>query len=303
MAHLLKKERDPGRLRKLLEGPEPVLAPGAYDCLSALLIEQAGFDVVYMTDYGTAASYLGCPDVGIVSSTEEVSQAHRIVQAVNVPVIADADTGYGNALNVIHTVNELEQAGVSAMQIEDQVSPKRCGHMEDKAVIETEEMVEKIRAIVESRRSKDFLIIARTDARAVEGLDSALERARSYRDAGADVLFIEAPQSEEEVVAIAKAFPNVPRLLNCLEDGKTPLLTYARLKELGFRLIIYPLSTLFTATRAMKESLAQIRAQGTPIPVLDRMVSFQEFTDIVGLPEIQEIRSRFAPGHFAPAGW
>jgi len=224
------------------------------------------------------------------------------VQAVNVPVIADADTGYGNALNVIHTVNELDQAGVSAMQIEDQVSPKRCGHMENKAVIETEEMVEKIRAIVESRRSKDFLIIARTDARAVEGLESALERARRYRDAGADVLFIEAPQSEEEVVAIAKAFPNVPRLLNCLEGGKTPLLTYARLKELGFRLLIYPLSTLFTATRAMKESLAQIRAQGTPIPVLDRMVSFQEFTDIVGLPEIQEIRSRFAPGHFAPAG-
>lgn len=278
-----------------------MVAPGAYDCLSAVLIEQAGFDVVYMTGYGAAASYLGCPDVGIVSSTEEISQAHRIVQAVNVPVIADADTGYGNALNVIHTVNELEQAGVSAMQIEDQVSPKRCGHMEDKAVIETEEMVEKIRAIVETRHSPDFLIIARTDARAVEGLESALKRARRYREAGADVLFVEAPQSEEEVVAIAQAFPDVPLLLNWLEGGKTPPLTRERLKELGFRLIIFPLSTLFTATRAIKESLAQIRAQGTPIPVLNRMVSFQEFTDIVGLPEIQEIRSRFAPGHLAAA--
>lgn len=263
MAHLLKKLGDSGRLRKLLAGPEPVLAPGAYDCLSALLIEQAGFDVVYMTGYGTAASQLGYPDVGLVSFAEEIDQARHLVQAVNVPVIADAETGYGNALNVIRTVNELEAAGISAMQIEDQVSPKRCGHMEDKQVIDAEEMVEKIRAIVETRHSPDFLIIARTDARAVEGLESALKRARRYREAGADVLFVEAPRNEEEVVAIAQAFPDVPRFLNWLEGGKTPPLTRERLKELGFRLIIFPLSTLFTATRAMKESLAQIRAQGT----------------------------------------
>jgi 2-methylisocitrate lyase-like PEP mutase family enzyme len=183
----------PGRLRELLEGPEPVLAPGAYDALTARLVEQAGFEAVYMTGFGTAASLLGRPDIGLLSFSEMVDNARRIVRAVEVPVIADADDGYGNPINVIRTVQEYEAAGVSAIHIEDQVSPKKCGHLEGKEVIEASEMVEKVRAAVEARQSEDFVIIARTDARAVEGMDRALKRARLYREAGADVLFVEAP--------------------------------------------------------------------------------------------------------------
>jgi carboxyvinyl-carboxyphosphonate phosphorylmutase len=299
LAHLLKRNIGRGRLREMLARPEPVLAPGAYDSLSALLIEQAGFDAVYMTGFGTAASLLGCPDIGLLSFTEMVDNARRIVQAVDVPVIADADTGYGNPINVIRTVHEYETAGVSAIHIEDQVAPKRCGHMEGKQVIEADEMVEKVRAAVEARHSEDFLIIARTDALAVEGLDRALERARRYHEAGADMLFVDAPQSEEEVVAIAQAFPDVPKFLNWAEGGKTPLLSVERLKELGFCVIIFPLSMLLTATRAMRENLAQIRTHGSPIPIMDRLMEHDEFLNIVRLPEIQEFSKRFASGRSA----
>ena len=184
------------RLRALLAGPEPIVAPGAYDCLSARLIEAAGFPAVYMTGFGTAASYLGRPDVGLLGMSEMVDQARRIVQAVHVPVIADADTGYGNPINVIRTVKAYEDAGVAALHLEDQVSPKRCGHMAGKQVISPAEMTAKIQAAAAGRRSEDFTIIARTDARAVEGLDAAVARARRYREAGADVIFVEAPESE-----------------------------------------------------------------------------------------------------------
>ena len=198
----------------MVRGHEPILAPGAYDALTARLIEQAGFPAVYMTGFGTSASLLGRPDVGLLTMSQMVDNARRIVQAVDVPVIADADTGYGNPLNVIRTVQEYELAGVSAIHMEDQVTPKKCGHMENKQVIAATEMIEKIQAAVEARRSDDFLIIARTDARAVEGLDSAVRRARAYREAGADILFIEAPQNEEEVALVARAFPGVPLLFN-----------------------------------------------------------------------------------------
>jgi carboxyvinyl-carboxyphosphonate phosphorylmutase len=294
VAGLLKRNVGRGRLRELLQGPEPVLAPGAYDSLSARLIEQAGFEVVYMTGFGTSASLLGRPDVGLLSFGEMVDNARRIAHAVDVPVIADADDGYGSPINVIHTVQEYEAAGVAAIHIEDQVAPKKCGHMENKHVIDADEMVQKVRAAVEARRSEDFLIIARTDARAVEGLERALERARRYREAGADLLFVEAPESEEEVIAVADAFPDVPLLFNWAEGGKTPPLSRERVKELGFRLILFPLSALFVATRAMRESLVQIRTHGSPLPVMDRMVGFQEFLDIIGLPEIRELDRRFA---------
>ncbi|MGH7961114.1 MAG: isocitrate lyase/PEP mutase family protein, partial [Candidatus Binatia bacterium] len=228
------------RLRELLALPEPILIPGAYDALSARLIEAAGFPAVYMTGFGTAASLLGRPDVGLLGMSEMVDNARRIVQAVAVPVIADADTGYGNPLNVIRTVQEYERAGVAAIHIEDQVMPKRCGHMESKQVIACDEMVEKIRAAVAARRSADFVIIARTDARAVEGLEQALQRARRYAEAGADVLFVEAPQSEQEIETVANTLTGIPLLFNWAEGGKTPPVSLARLRECGFRIVIFP---------------------------------------------------------------
>ena len=295
MADLMQRNIGPGRLREMLAGSEPVLAPGAYDAFTARLIEQAGFEAVYMTGFGTAASLLGRPDIGLLSFSEMVDNARRIVQAVGVPVIADADDGYGNPINVIRTVQEYEAAGVSAIHIEDQVSPKKCGHMEGKQVIEASEMVEKVRAAVEARRSEDFVLIARTDARAVKGMDGALERARLYREAGADVLFVEAPQSEEEVAAVAEAFPDVPLLFNWVESGKTPPVPLERLKELGFRLIIFPVSTLLAATRSIREILAQIRAEGSPISVMEeQLLPLGEFIDFIGLPEIRVLEERFA---------
>jgi carboxyvinyl-carboxyphosphonate phosphorylmutase len=281
-------------LRALLGTQAPVLAPGAYDTLSARLVEAAGFPAIYMTGFGTAASVLGRPDVGLLGMSEMVEHARRIVQAVGVPVIADADTGYGNPLNVIRTVQEYEAAGVAAIHIEDQVAPKKCGHMEGKQVIPVTEMVEKLRAAVEARHSPDFLVIARTDARAMEGMASALERARRYREAGADVLFIEAPQSDEEIATVARAFPSAPLLFNWAEGGKTPPVALSRLRELGYAIVIFPISTLLAATRAIREVLAQIREAGTPAPVMERLVPFQEFLDFIGLPEVREIERRFA---------
>jgi 2,3-dimethylmalate lyase len=288
-----KREKAP-RLGEFVRGGEPILAPGAYDALSARMIEQAGFPAVYMTGFGTSASLLGRPDVGLLTMSQMVDNARRIAQAVEVPVIADADTGYGNPLNVIRTVQEYERAGVSAIHIEDQVTPKKCGHMENKQVISAAEMTEKIRAAVEARRSGDFLIIARTDARASEGLDSALRRARAYHEAGADILFVEAPQSEEEVAQIARAFPNVPLLFNWAEGGKTPPLPLARLKELGYRIVIFPISTLLAAAKAIRAALAEIKAQGTPAHMFPDRTAFQEFNEMIGLREIQELEKRFA---------
>ena len=270
-------------LRELLAGPEPVLAPGAYDALSARLVERAGFPAVYLTGFGASASLLGRPDVGLLSFAEMADHARRLVQAVGVPVVADADDGYGNPLNVMRTVREYEAAGVAALHLEDQVAPKRCGHMEGKDVIDAGEMVEKVRAAVEARR--ELLIIARTDARALEGLDGALERARRYREAGADALFVEAPESEAEVAAVAEAFPDVPLVLNWVDGGKTPPLPLGRIRELGFALVIFPVTTLFAAAQAVTEVLARIGEHDVP--------PFDAFTDMIGLPEMRELEARF----------
>jgi carboxyvinyl-carboxyphosphonate phosphorylmutase len=288
------KRQSAPRLSDLLRAHEPILAPGAYDALTARLIEQAGFPAVYMTGFGTSASLLGRPDVGLLTMTQMVDNARRIAQAVDVPVIADADTGYGNPLNVIRTVQEYELAGVSAIHIEDQVMPKKCGHMENKQVIAAAEMIEKIRAAVEARRSSEFLITARTDARAVEGLDSALRRARAYSEAGADILFVEAAQNEDEVAQVARAFPNVPLLFNWAEGGKTPPLPLERLKELGYRIIIFPISALLTAAKAVRGILAEIKTEGTPRRIFSDGSSFREFNEMIGLGEIQELEKRFA---------
>jgi 2,3-dimethylmalate lyase len=282
------------RLRELLAGPGPLLAPGSYDALSARLVEQAGFDVVYMTGFGSTASLIGRPDVGLLTGTEMIDNARRIVAAVDVPVIADADTGYGNAINVVRTVQAYEQAGVAGIHLEDQVMPKKCGHMSGKAVIGAEEMAGKIRAAVAARRDPDFLLIARTDVAAVEGLEAAIARARLFAEAGADVLFVEAPTSEADIEQVATQLRDLaPLVFNWTEGGRTPGLSFARIAELGFSLVLFPLGTLFAATAGMRALLATLRADGTPAAALAGVPSFDEFTELVGLPEIRELEGRF----------
>ena len=283
-------------LRGLFDAGETVLAPGCYDALGARLVEEAGFPAAYVTGFGSAAAYLGRPDIGLMSLPEMVDQARRIAGAIDIPVVADADTGYGNSINVIRTVREYEAAGVAAIHIEDQVMPKKCGHMEGKEVVPAHEMVAKVQAAVAARRSPDFLIIARTDARAVEGLDGALARARAYREAGADALFVEAPESEAEIEAVARAFPDVPLLFNYAEGGMTPAVGYARLRELGFSLVIFPITLMLVATEAMRAALARIKADGTPIELLPSLLPFDDFLSFIGLPEIRELEQRFAEG-------
>jgi 2,3-dimethylmalate lyase len=283
-----------GRLRELLGAPGPLVAPGAYDALSARLIEQAGFDAVYMTGFGTTASLIGRPDVGLLSATEMIGNASRIAAAVDVPVIADADTGYGNAINVVRTVQAFEQAGVAGIHLEDQVAPKRCGHLSGKAVVPAPEMTEKIRAAVAARRDPDFVIIARTDAAAVNGLDDAVARARAYAGAGADMLFVEAPTSERDIAAVsAELRDTAPLVFNWAEGGRTPPLTLARLTELGFSLVLYPIGALLAATAAIRSLLATVRADGTPAAALPGLPAFGEFTDLIGLPDIQALERRF----------
>ena len=283
------------KLRALLAEPAPLIAPGAYDALSARLVEQAGFDAVYMTGFGTSASQIGRPDVGLLSGSEMVDQARRLVEAVDRPVIADADTGYGNAINVIRTVRAYEQAGVAGMQLEDQVMPKKCGHMSGKAVLPVAEMVGKIRAAVEARRDPDLVLIARTDAAAVHGLDDAIARARAFAAAGADVLFVEAPTSEADISRVAEELRDVaPLVFNWAEGGRTPPISLERITELGFSLVLYPIATLLAATSAVRQVLHTIRTDGTPIAAMDSLPTFGEFTDLIGLPEVQTLEQRFA---------
>ncbi|HEY2552633.1 MAG TPA: oxaloacetate decarboxylase [Streptosporangiaceae bacterium] len=284
----------PVRLRELLAAGELIVAPGAFDPLAARLAEEAGFPAVYVTGFGTSAALLGRPDVGLLTMTEMAGNASRIADCVDIPVIADADTGYGNPLNVIRAVGAFESAGVAGIHLEDQVAPKKCGHMEGKLVIPAQEMAAKIRAAVEARARPEFVIIARTDARAVEGLERALERARLYREAGADALFIEAVTTDAEAAEAARAFPDVPLLFNWAEGGKTPPLPVARLRELGYRIVIFPLSTLLAATGAMRAVLREIAEAGTPAAMLAGLPSFSEFNEFIGLAEVREAERRYA---------
>jgi carboxyvinyl-carboxyphosphonate phosphorylmutase len=282
------------RLRELLARPELIVAPGAYDALSARLIAQAGFPAVYMTGYGTAASVLGQPDVGLLTMSEMVSRAGALAAVTgDTPLIADADTGYGNPINVRRTIREYERAGVAGVHIEDQIWPKKCGHMEGKQVIPAEEMVQKILAAVDARQDPDFVIIARTDANAVHGFEDALRRGQQYRAAGADMLFIEAPRSLAELQAIGRTFPDVPLLFNWAESGKTPALPLQEIRALGFKLVIFPVSLLFAVTRTLLELLELLKSGETTHPFASRMVSFGQFTDLVGLPEIQALERRY----------
>ncbi len=284
----------PARLRELLARPEPLLLPGCYDGLGARLIERADFEAVYMTGFGTSASLLGRPDVGLLDLSEMVGNARRIVQATSLPVVADADTGYGNAINVIRTVREYEQAGVAGLHIEDQVMPKKCGHMDDKAVISRGEMVAKVSAAVAARSDPDFVVIARTDARGPEGLEAAIDRARACRDAGADLLFVEALRGLDEIERVCSELSGTPLVFNWVDGGKTPPLDHDTIAGYGFAAILMPISMLLAATNAMVEVLAEIRARRTPAGLADRLPAFTEFTDLIGLPEIVALQERFA---------
>ena len=293
-ARLTRRPGGAARLRALLDSGQTILAPGAFDPLAARLVEEAGFPAVYMTGFGTAAALIGRPDVGLLTMTEMVDNAARIAACVDIPVIADADTGYGNPLNVIRTVGAFEAAGVAGIHLEDQVAPKKCGHLEGKLVIPAAEMAAKIRAAADARAQPDFVIIARTDARAVEGLEQALERARRYREAGADALFIEAVATEEEAREVARAFPDVPLLFNWAEGGKTPPIGLDRLTELGYRIVIFPIGTLLAATAGMRRILREIAEAGTPAAVLHELPTFGQFVDFIGLPQVLQIEQRYA---------
>lgn len=299
MSDLLRqRSAGPAALRQLLktaiEQRAPLVAPGCYDALGARLIEQAGFDAAYMTGFGTTASLLGRPDVGLLGMSEMVDNARRITAAVDLAVIADADTGYGNQINVVRCVQEYERAGVAAIHIEDQILPKKCGHMEDKQVVDASVMVGKIRAAVASRQDDDFMVIARTDARAPHGMDEALRRATAYAEAGADMLFVEALQDVEEIERVATEFAGVPLLFNWVEGGKTPPLSYDEVAALGFAMIIMPIGMLLAATSAMQNFLTKLKASGTPAPFAGELMPFDDFTDLIGLREIGALEKRFS---------
>jgi 2-methylisocitrate lyase-like PEP mutase family enzyme len=294
MADLLTRPKNRRRqLRGLLADARPLLAPGSHDALSARLVEQAGFEAVYMGGFATTASYLGRPDIGLLGGAEMIDNARRIVQAVDLPVIADADTGYGNPINVIRTVREYEQAGVAAIHLEDQVSPKRCGHMSGKSVVSVEDMLAKLRAAVAARVDPDFVLIARTDALALDGVDAAIERAQRYADAGADVLWVEAPTTEAEIEKIAAQLRGHTVLLNWLEHGRTPAIDIDRLRELGFALVLYPIGSVLAMMAGLREHLEYVRRHGTPIGRLKKLPTFKQFTDVVGLGEIKQLEQRF----------
>jgi 2-methylisocitrate lyase-like PEP mutase family enzyme len=277
-------------LRVLLRGEAMVIAPGAYDGLTAKLVAQAGFPAVYMTGAGTSASH-GYPDFGLLTMSEMVENAARIVRSVDVPVIADADTGYGNELNVFRTVQEYEQRGVAAIHIEDQVSPKKCGHLDDKEIVPREDFVAKIRAAVAARRNGAFTIIARTDARAVAGLDEAVARANAALAAGADMAFVEAPQTMDELAAVPKLVAG-PCLLNVVRGGKTPEIDLARAQAMGYRLAIVPGLLLKAVIGACDEVLAALKARNIhPVPRSDMTV--RDAFNRVGAMEWDALRTRF----------
>jgi 2-methylisocitrate lyase-like PEP mutase family enzyme len=272
-------------LRARLQSGEILVAPGAYDALTARLLEQAGFEAVYRGGYAASAAAFALPDLGITTLTDMVDHLRRMTNAIGVPVIADADTGYGEVPQVVHTVHELEAAGAAAIQFEDQVFPKRCGHMEGKKVIPVEEMVIKLRAALNARRNPETVIIARSDATAVTGLDDAIARSRMYADAGADVIFIDAPTSEDDLKKIAAGGINAVLMVNVSEHGKTPDLGAQRFQELGFGLVIYPTSTLFAAAQSTKELAAQLKADGSTVASVPRMMPFDELNGILGRDE------------------
>ncbi len=286
-------ERATTTLRRLLEQPGLLMAPGVADALNARLVAQAGFDAIYMTGAGTAVSRLGMPDIGLLTVSEMADNAGRIADASGLPLISDADTGYGGPLNVQRTVRMFEKAGAAAIHIEDQVWPKRCGHLSGKALVPVSEMAAKVRAACDARVDGDFVIIARTDAIAVEGLTAALDRADAYAEAGADVIFVESPRTPEELSEIPKRL-TVPALFNMASSGKTPFLSKQEIEALGYGLAIYPNFAILSAIPAVRHYLSELKGQGTVAHLVDDMATFRDLFGIAGMEEVKELESRYA---------
>ncbi len=282
-------------LRERLSQKEILVAPGAYDSFTARLIETSGFEAIYLSGAGVSYSAYGTPDLGLVTLTQMVERVDMITSAVSLPVIADGDTGYGNAINVLHTVRLYEKTGAAAIQLEDQQFPKRCGHLAGKELISAEEMVGKIRAACDARRSPDFLIIARTDARGVAGLDEAIRRGSLYVEAGADVLFIESPASEDELKRVAQAFPGVALMANMVEGGKTPLFSADELEAMGYALVIFPNSLTRYFAAAGLAFLQEFKTQGTTRALLDRMMPFRDLNRLLGIERFYELEKQYLP--------
>lgn len=279
-------------LRELLAGPDLLVVPGAADALNARLIALEGFKAIYMTGGGTSAVRLGMPDIGLLTMVEMVDNAARIADASGLPVISDADTGYGNPLNVRRTVRAFEKAGVAAIHLEDQDFPKRCGHLSGKTLVPVAEMVNKLRAACDARHDQDFVIIARTDALAVEGFEAALDRGRAYEEAGADAIFVESPLTMDHLEAIPKAF-SVPALYNMASSGKTPHLPVSEMQRLGFRLAIFPNFAILSAIPVVRNYLRVLKEQGTVVGLLPDMASFQDWFDVLGMGDVRALEARY----------
>lgn len=280
------------KLRKLIEAEDILMCPGTYDPLMAKLIKRLGFEAMYMTGAGVSHSTLAMPDLGLTTMTEMVHRATQLADASELPIICDADTGYGNALNVMRTVREYERAGVAGIHIEDQEMPKRCGHFMGKSLIETDEMVGKLKAALDARQDEDFMIIARTDARTAVGFDEALDRAHAYAEAGADVIFFESPRSVEELTAVPKAIDK-PVLANMVETGLTPLLSASELQDLGYGVVIFAGGLARFLARQAEGFLQNLKNTGTTAAYMDRMNSFQEQNDLLELPKFEEMAKKY----------
>lgn len=280
------------QIRRSLAERGQLIMPGVYDALSAKIAARAGFEVVFITGYSLSATLLGEPDFGLLTQSEVVSAAQRICSVIDPPVIVDADTGYGNAINVIRTVHELIRADAAGMFIEDQVWPKRCGHMKGKQVIPLDEQLKKLAAAKEAKGNTDFFIVARTDSRQALGLNEAIARGIAFKNAGADAVFIEAPESKEEMREISRNVPG-PLVANMLERGVTPLMSPAELKDLGFDLIVWPLAPLYAVAKSLTDIYTTLRREGSTLTVLDRLMAFDQFNEIVGLNEKYALDAKF----------
>lgn len=296
------------RLRDMLRADDIVIAPGAFDCLTARLVERAGFGALYLTGSGISISGLGAPDIGLMSYGEILERVRRIADSVSIPLIADIDTGYGGPLNVIRTIREFERAGISAVQIEDQAWPKKCGHEHNRHIVSVDEMCGRIKAAVDARTDADFVVVARTDARSDHGLSAALERAAQYGEAGADVLFVESPETADELGEVARVLER-PTLANMVEGGRTPITPAARLRELGFSIVIYPNALTRTIARAGAEMLAVLKRDGSTAAHRDRMVTHGELWSLFDSEAWVATEKRFLAaaeprdGTDADAGW
>ncbi len=280
-------------IRRLVhDKSKPLVFPGVYDAITARIAQKAGFEAMFQTGYGTSAALLGMPDYGFIGATETIENARRICKSVSAPVIVDADTGYGNPLSVWKLVNELEAIGAAGIFLEDQKWPKRCGHMSGKEVVPKEEYREKLRAALDARKSKNFVVVARTDSRATEGLDAAIRRGLLYKDIGADAIFIEAPKSIDEMKKIGKSI-DAPLVANMIEGGATPLLSSTKLHEMGFNLILYPLSVLYANTFATLQVLRQLKKSGTTSKVKNQLVNFDQFNEIVELSKFKKMENKY----------